>query len=165
MIEKIQNVREELLLSIQGLTDQEFNVKVEVEDWSIAQIFMHLFLLERVMTRSIKDQLEGGSLVTVEEKPVHLTVIRKKKLKAPSFLEPKDRFYSFEEVVNKLSKSRQALIEVVRNADESSLKQKAIPHPAFGQLNLKQVVEFIGYHEQRHISQIEEIKQKINQLK
>ncbi|WP_257349517.1 DinB family protein [Pseudalkalibacillus decolorationis] len=50
---------------------------------------------------------------------------------------------------------------VIKNIDDPDLLQKrSFAHPIFKEMQLAQWIEFIGYHERRHIKQIEEILSK-----
>lgn len=156
-----QIIREELLQSVDGLSDTQINERVEEGSWTIAQVLMHLYLLERAITKTIVDQIANGNSTNVEDKPIHLVTDRRKKIVAPSFLEPKDDFTTLEDIKEKLTKSRDALIGVVDQADKSLLELRAMPHPLFGAINLKQAISFIGLHEKRHLEQIEEVKKRL----
>ncbi|WP_084780353.1 DinB family protein [Bacillus massilinigeriensis] len=158
-----QIIREEIFDSIGGLTDQQINKRVEEGGWTIAQVLLHLFLLERVVTKAFTEQLRSEIKWVVEDKPIQYTTDRRKKIKAPSYLEPSSKFITLSDVKEKLAQSRRDFTEVVRGADESLLNERAIPHPVFGSLNLNQWISFIGLHEKRHLKQIEEIKEKLYQ--
>ena len=54
---------------------------------------------------------------------------------------------------------KKAMIDCIRS--EEALQKKAYPHPIFGLIRLDEWVPFIGYHEKRHLEQIEEIKAKL----
>ena len=41
------------------------------------------------------------------------------------------------------------------------LEDKSVTHPVLGAMSVKQMIEFVGLHEKRHIGQIREIKQSI----
>ena len=51
------------------------------------------------------------------------------------------------------------------DADEQNIKFRRIAenrmNRVFGDMNLKQWIEFVGYHEERHMEQIHEIKEKL----
>lgn len=43
----------------------------------------------------------------------------------------------------------------------TSLRSKSFPHPVFGEMDLTQWIDFTSYHEERHLGQIQEIKQRL----
>ncbi|WP_373464670.1 DinB family protein [Bacillus sp. V2I10] len=66
------------------------------------------------------------------------------------------------ELLSKLEESRRELINFAETAPVQALNEKAMKHPHLGELSLKQWVEFIGYHEKRHLLQIAEVKSEAN---
>ncbi|MBM7647682.1 hypothetical protein JOC78_000603 [Bacillus ectoiniformans] len=159
----IEQVRQEVLNSVTGLTNSQLNWRPEENSWSIIQVLDHLYLMERAVAKGIVSQLNDDSSEAVEDKPIELTVDRSVKVTAPSFVVPADGEMNVEEVKAKLAESRRSLIEIVNGSDAEALESKSYPHPVFGSLNLKQWVPFIGFHEKRHLDQMNEIKEKLNQ--
>ena len=160
-MEANQQFREEVLQAVTGLSDEQLNKQVEPGRWSIMQVLEHLYLIEKSITRMISYQLENGETKQAAGMPVELTVDRSRKLTAPSFSEPTSEFITLEDMKQKLAKSREIFNQVVNDADPAVLEQRAYPHPAFGELSLKQWIPFIGLHEKRHLAQIEELKGKL----
>ncbi|MBW7651703.1 DinB family protein [Anoxybacillus sp. ST4] len=153
-----EKVRQQLIQSVSSLSDEQLNTRVTEGNWTIAQVLEHLYLIETSIATMIAHTLTYGVSEPVEKKPIHLTIDRSKKVEAPDFARPSDRFFSRHELEEKLDQSRQRLRKVAEQANEADLETKSFSHPVFGPLNLKQWVEFVGYHEQRHLLQIEEIK-------
>ncbi|KGR79306.1 DinB family protein [Ureibacillus manganicus] len=151
-------VREELLQVIEGLTDEQINEVVEDGKWTIAQVLEHLYLTEKIVVRSFS----GAQHITAENpvklRKVHLTQDRSQKVNAPKFLVPSNEYQTVEQLSEKLKKSRESLQAFMSEVSENDLNGKFLPHPFFDKLTLNQWVEFLGYHEKRHIAQIEELK-------
>lgn len=160
-MEQNAKIREEVLQSVKGLSDEQLNEQVEHGKWSIIQVLDHLYLMEKSVTHTISNELANGERKTVKEKPIQLTTNRSTKVEVPSFVIPSTDFITLKDMTAKLSQSRNALINVVDSADEKLLEHRAYPHPAFGEMNLKQWIPFIGLHEKRHLAQIEELKAKL----
>lgn len=160
MIEN-EKIREEVIQAVKDLSDEELNKCVEEGKWSIMEVLEHLYLLERAVSYSILKQLENDQSEPATEKPIHLAVNRKTKIQAPDYVSPTGRITTWEVMAEKLGKSRQGLLDAVVNVDEILLENKSFLHPVFGQLSLKQWVSFIGYHEKRHLEQINEIKEQL----
>jgi len=160
-MEENMKVREEILQSVGGLSDEKLNERLEDGSWTIMQMLEHLYLMENSIVHTISDQLANGENKTVDDKPIHLTTNRSKKVDAPSFVIPSINFITLEEIQSKLAESRDTLINVIESADPSLFEQRAYPHPSFGDLSLKQWIPFIGLHEKRHLAQIEELKEKL----
>ncbi|MFD0957571.1 DinB family protein [Virgibacillus alimentarius] len=153
--------RQEILDVVSGLSDEVLNKKVEEDRWSIMQVLEHLYLIEKAVTHSIADQIENGENKEVSKKPIEMSVDRSTKAKAPSFAQPSNEFITLNEMKEKLAASRADLTKLAESAEAKILEQRTYPHPAFGDLSLKQWIPFIGYHEKRHLKQIEEVKQEL----
>lgn len=156
-----EKIREDVLQAVEGLSDEQLNTELEKGRWTIMQVLDHLYLMERSITSTITEQLAEGEYRTVSDKPVHLTVDRSKKVETPSFADPSDEFIPLTDMKERLSQSRQALNDIAKEADDNMLEHRAYPHPAFGELSLKQWIAFVGYHEKRHLEQIEELKKHL----
>ncbi|MBM7692814.1 putative damage-inducible protein DinB [Peribacillus deserti] len=160
-METNKRFREELLNSVGTLTDEQINLQIEEGRWTIAQILEHLYLMETSITKAIVEVLGSGESQPAEDKPIHLAVNRAHRVEAPIFVTPSDDYKTLHELTEKLTSSRQLLISIVNTAEEDQLKQKSYPHPVFGRLSLFQWIPFVGYHEKRHLEQIEELKAKL----
>ncbi|WP_102029009.1 DinB family protein [Salirhabdus sp. Marseille-P4669] len=161
MKEFISKAREELLAAVENLSDQQLNFVVEEGTWSIMQVLEHLYLIEKSVAKGLAKEVEKEHGKQTEEKPIHLTPIRKKRVDAPAFSIPSNDFVPLIAMKRKLDGSRDALLQAIAGVDEETLQSKSMPHMVFGDLNLKQWVEFIGFHEQRHLEQIKEVKERL----
>ncbi|HWI47473.1 MAG TPA: DinB family protein [Rummeliibacillus sp.] len=149
--------REALLKRVSGLSDEQLNEVVEEGKWTISQVLEHLYLIEVDATHVIQEALLNNEYNPTKSKPVHLAVDRTHKVKAQENWVPSNEHQTLENLKQKLTNSREALVKSIQEVREEDLNQKSLPHPAFGLLSINQWVSFIGYHEQRHIGQIEEI--------
>jgi uncharacterized damage-inducible protein DinB len=157
---KVVEIREKLGEAIEGIPYEKMNEKPSKDEWSIAQIVLHLAGAE---TRFMKLALDAA-----QEQPGHkgeavdLSVFedKNKKLKAP--IDPPEDPQTFGELVNALRASRSLTEEFIGKYSEAVLAQKTMNHHRFGTMPVWQVLELLGRHEQRHIHQIEETKKKIS---
>ena len=161
-MEHNKKVREELLKSVEALTDQQVNEVVEEGTWSIAQNLEHLYLMEMSVAKGIMHAQSQGEVKPVKEKPVHLTVDRTTKVPAPPYLEPSTSFQTLSELKERLTQSRELLLQTIADLNEQQLDEKSFKHPVFGTLSIRQWVSFVGYHEERHRLQIEEVKRRLS---
>ncbi|PFA67656.1 hypothetical protein CN378_09010 [Bacillus sp. AFS015802] len=160
-IKIIEDIRAELLNSVNDLTDEQLNSKLEEDRWTIMQVLDHLYLMERSLTKAIQMTLQKGEEQQVESKPIHFTVDRSTKVDAPPFVVPSEEKQTLQEMKDKLGASRKDLLAFLETTNKEALQKKAYPHPIFGQIRLDEWVPFIGYHEKRHLEQIEELKSKL----
>ncbi|HZG72581.1 MAG TPA: DinB family protein [Chondromyces sp.] len=156
-----EKIREDVLRSVSNLTDDQLNQHTNQGEWSIMQVLYHLYLIEKAVVQTIDETIAKGEKRTVEEKPIHLTINRSVKAKAPAFAEPSKEFVPLKIIKEKLAESRKALHEAVEKVDSADLDQNSYPHPVFGALSLSQWVEFVGWHEKRHLEQINELKEAL----
>ncbi|MFC0188622.1 DinB family protein [Fictibacillus aquaticus] len=157
IIQFINEERARLWITAEGLSEEQLNDQSEPEKWSVMQVLQHLYLIEKSITRSIQDHIKKVDVLATENKPIHLTVDRTTKVEAPDYVIPSREFTTMQTMRDRLEGSRKALLELVSGTDHDEMCKKGFKHPIFGMLNLEQWVEFIGYHEKRHIFQIEEI--------
>jgi len=157
-MESQNRIRDLVLESIRNLSDEEINVVVEEETWSIAQVLEHLYIMEVNVTRQIELALQQDAFDKPGTFPLHVIADRTKKISAPEFLIPSNDFHTVDDLKQKLASSRASLEKIIGQISEDELNRITFAHRRFGVLTLKQWVELVGYHEQRHIDQIEEIK-------
>lgn len=161
---EIKNVREEIWNSVTGLTDAQLNEVVEEGKWSIAQVLEHLHLMEENVIRLIQHALNQNEFEVPGTFPVQMVADRTKKTAAPEILNPSNNFQTLEELKKKLSQSRDSLEKVIQNLSADELNGKTFEHRRFGVLSIKQWISLVGYHEKRHIGQIEEIKKELEKV-
>jgi uncharacterized damage-inducible protein DinB len=160
--ESLAGIREELLKEISGLSDRDANQKPSEEEWSVAQVLEHLHLVERAVASQIRHGMYEESDRPFDPRPVERTLDRTIKVKVPNpALEPKNEVQELSELTEKLARSREQLEESLAGFTLDELERKAFGHPAFGMLSLKQWVDFLLFHEQRHLEQIREIKERL----
>ncbi|SEA19156.1 DinB superfamily protein [Thalassobacillus cyri] len=155
---QIEEKRQQVLDFVNGLHDEDARTKPDEHTWSILETLEHLYLIEGWVTQQLKEALAKEEVQEVREKPVGRTVDRSHKMDVPDSLRPKGQFDSIEEATDSLAKTRDSLLFLIRNYDQEQLQKRALPHPAFGKMNLEQWVEFIGFHELRHLEQMKEVK-------
>lgn len=160
MNENIQ-IRNEILETVGDLSNDQLNKKLKEDQWSIMQVLDHLYLMEAGLVKIMTKTFNTAPSEEISEKPIHLTVDRTVKFNAPPYFVPTNEFITLEEMKQKLTNSRNALHMFVEETKDYQLEDKGFPHPAFGQVNLKQWIPFIGLHEKRHLDQINDIKNQL----
>ncbi|MGM0750668.1 MAG: DinB family protein [Bacillota bacterium] len=160
-IKLIEDIRADLMNKVSDLTNDDLNKRIEEDRWTIMQVLDHLYLMERSLTKAIQSTLAKGEDQEVSSKPIHYTVDRSTKVDAPPFVVPTDESLTLQEMKEKLEASRKDLLTFLDTTNKEALQKKAYPHPIFGLIRLDEWVPFIGYHEKRHLEQIEEIKAKL----
>ncbi|WP_028777268.1 DinB family protein [Shimazuella kribbensis] len=149
-------VRRNIWKNVKPLSDQQLNQSESTDRWSIAQILDHLLIIENFITKKIKDTLDVPTPPPIN-KPIHLTLNRSRKIKSPTTVS--NDFQTLQSLQKKLNASRYSFESLIEQMTQEQLEQKSISHPVFGdRMSLKQWIEFVGLHEQRHLEQIKEVK-------
>ncbi|HSI68091.1 MAG TPA: DinB family protein [Planococcus sp. (in: firmicutes)] len=161
--EENEKIRNEILVAANALPDDRLNTKPTDKEWSPMQILEHLHLMETVIATNISKQLLKEDSKKAMKKPIQMTVNRAIKVDAPEYVTPSEEYITLSEMEQRLTKSRELLNGVYDTSTDEILSAKSMPHPVFGKVPLTQWFPFIGYHEKRHLKQLEEAINKINQ--
>jgi uncharacterized damage-inducible protein DinB len=157
--DNLYETRNNLVKEITSLSNTQFNGRLGMNMWSIAQVCHHLVLVEQATIKAIAWGLKKVDNTQKERKNVHLMLDRTKKFKAPEIVEPDVEPFEVQSMIDLLNDSRKKLLTFLSTIeDKSILTERSVKHPAFGELPLDQWIEHIYLHEQRHIEQIKEIK-------
>lgn len=157
--DKLYETRNNLVKEIASLNYTQFNGRLGMNMWSIAQVCHHLVLVEQATIKAIAWGLKKVDNTQTERKNVHLMLDLTKKFKAPEFVEPDVEPFEVQSIIDLLNDSRKKLLTFLSTIeDKSILAEKSFKHPALGELPLDQWIEQIYLHEQRHTEQIKEIK-------
>lgn len=162
MIAQLSETRNHLIKEIIVLSSPSFNNRWEPNEWSIAQVCHHLFLVERATARAIEIGLKTSSYKKAAQKDFQFVLDRTRKRIAPEIVEPGDGPFEVQQILKWLHDSRDYLITLLNSIeDKSILDEKSFQHPVYGNLSLNQWVELLYLHEQRHIGQIIDMKRAI----
>ena len=157
--DNLYETRNNLVKEITSLSYTQFNGRLGMNMWSIAQVCHHLVLVEQATIKAIAWGLKKVDNTQTERKNVHLMLDRTKKFKAPEIVEPDVEPFEVQSIIDLLNDSRKKFLTFLSTIeDKSILAEKSFKHPALGELPLDQWIEQIYLHEQRHIEQIKEIK-------
>ncbi|MEI4769528.1 DinB family protein [Psychrobacillus sp. FJAT-51614] len=157
--DNLYETRNMLVKEIASLSYSQFNGRLGVNMWSIAQVCHHLVLVEQATIKAIAFGLKKVDNTQTERKNVHLILDRTKKFKAPEIVEPDVEPFEVQSIIDLLNDSRKKFLTFLSTIeDKSILAERSFKHPALGELPLDQWIEQIYLHEQRHTEQIKEIK-------
>ena len=161
LLEQLNATRAQLIKEIEEIDHAAINRKPDVNSWSIAQICHHLVLVEASTMKAIAWGLSSQKNTNPERINVQHMKDRTRKLIAPKIVEPTDEPFEVPQLITLLEDTRERLTDFLLGIEDVSLlAQKAVKHPAFGELPLDQWIEQVYLHEQRHIEQIKERKER-----
>jgi uncharacterized damage-inducible protein DinB len=155
--EQTYEARKELLQLLKSISEGQLHQKAAEERWTVSQNVEHLYLIENKITNGLKKAVQAD--IQVDEKELDLAKIlanRTYKVQAPEDIVPSSHPYTKEELIQMLEQSRTNLNTFIQEADEDALHKYGFNHRRIGYLSAQQWVQLIGYHERRHINQIEE---------
>ncbi|MDT5156757.1 MAG: hypothetical protein QOH51_1114 [Acidobacteriota bacterium] len=171
IFDEIDRTRSRLLQTIEGLTDEQQGFRPAPEKWSVAQLCEHLSIVERnvlgLVERILGKAEESGQAradgepfppVSIEESVEQTRAV---KLNAPESVRPGDA-RPLADSLDAMRSTRAALHALRPRLERIDGHATRFPHPAWGPLNLYQWLLFIGAHEDRHIAQIEALKETMD---
>jgi hypothetical protein len=167
IFESIDETRQRLFNRVEGLTDEQANAHASANAWSVKDIIEHLTIMEDRLVRMMKVMLtkaEGASAASnggaVEIKPFSLEKFiersRSEKYTAPEAVRPSGTVH-LPDLLARMRGSREELRTLQSRIEATDLSAFTYPHPAFGPLDFYQWLALIGFHEERHLGQIESV--------
>ena len=160
----VEEKRKELLQSFAGAPSSRLSQRVVKDSWSVAEILDHLRMVEsgvaRLITKRVGQAREAGlgkekstaSVMPSFDK--YSALLEGAILKSPEMVLPRAKV-DFNEALEGLESSRDALRAAVISADGLALGEIKHTHAVLGELDLYQWLIFVGQHEGRHKKQIE----------
>ena len=149
---------------------ERFAERPEADRWSAAELLEHLARVEsgcaNVIAKRAARARESGVGVERDDGSMlgaldgrHVTD-RSRKLKAPEIVAPAGGF-TRDAALDALSKSRAEFTRAVADADGLALGEVRHTHVVLGEIDLYQWMLFVGQHERRHLSQLQEIAEQL----
>jgi hypothetical protein len=166
--EHIDRTRARLLSAVEGLSEEQQGFSPAPERWSVAQLCEHLSIVEGNVAALLgkllgKAEESGAGVaaagdfdpVSIEEFVERARVV---KYEAPERIRPTGALRLADSLA-RLSESRAALHALRPRVERADGRAIHFPHPAWGPLDLYQWLLFVGAHEDRHLAQIEALKE------
>jgi hypothetical protein len=166
--EHIDRTRARLLSAVEGLSEEQQGFSPAPERWSVAQLCEHLSIVEgnvaALLGKLLGKAEESGAgaaaagdfdPVSIEEFVERARVV---KYEAPERIRPTGAL-PLADSLARLSESRAALHALRPRVERADGRAIHFPHPAWGPLDLYQWLLFVGAHEDRHLAQIEALKE------
>lgn len=166
---ELEHARRELLDAAHEIPRSVRATRPAPDRWSAAEVLAHLVKVEdqsgRLFSVGARRLRESGA---AEEQDTDAAPIidgfarfrvdaRLRVVAAPDMVAP-DADASFDEAIAALAATRARLLESMRKASGLALSSASAPHPALGPLTLYEWLLMIARHEQRHASQLREIR-------
>ena len=165
--EHIDRARARLLAAVEGLSEEQQAFSPAPGRWSVAELVEHLSIVEGNVA-TLLDKLLGkagesgaGGATPGDFGPVSIEEFversRDARFEAPERIRPTG--LPLADSLARLRDSRAALHALRPRVERADGRALRFPHPAWGPLDLYQWLLFVGAHEDRHLAQIEALKQ------
>jgi len=164
--EQIDDTRARLLAAVEGLSEAQHSFSPAPERWSVAQLVEHLSIVEgnvaALLDKLLGKAEEAGAATPGDFGPVSIEEFversRTAKYEAPERIRPTG-VLPVADSLARLCESRTVIRALRPRVERADGRAVRFPHPAWGPLDLYQWLLFVGAHEDRHLSQIEALKE------
>jgi len=168
ILEQLNATRSRLLSVLNGLSNDQLNYKPDDNTWSISQIVQHIVTVEDGSAQMIRIGLTQEPNFIPTDIPLEKLILdRSNKVNAPERLHPPTDSKTMSQLKEILNNSREKFVDTLNGIEDITLLEKTAPprsHPVFGQLSTGQWIRAARLHEERHIQQIEELKERLSSI-
>ena len=159
IIVQINKTYERLTNLIISFSQEEINTVPFPDSWTAAQVIVHVtksnVSIAQALTMKAKTSHRSPDVRVQELKDIFLDF--NTKLKSPDFILPEKDTYDKETIFTNLERS----ISRLKEESEKVNLSDAIHHSAFGDITKLELLHFVVYHTQRHIHQLKNIFQLV----
>ena len=163
LLEQLESSRNEMLASIEGLTEAQWKFKPAPAVWSIEECAEHIILAEGYIFAGSQQMLKtpavprpANSTAEADRKIVATIKDRSQKATAPEPITPKGAFATPADAAREFSARRQKTIDYVKDTQDE-LRAHAGKGPV-GEMDSYQLLLLLAAHSSRHTAQILEVK-------
>ena len=168
LIDLLEANAKKFLADIEHVSDEQWKFKPASNAWSVGEVSEHITLSEALLYSIVQKTLltppddEKAKTLAGNEKQLLVSVMdRSAKAQAPEVIKPIGRFVTKKELIEAFEIARAKTINYVKTTQDP-LKNHVARHPAFGELTTYQWLVLIAGHANRHVAQLEEVKNNIN---
>lgn len=152
--------------AFRSIGPKQFFAKPAADQWSIAETVEHVTIVEvgsgkLIRTKLTETEPDAGLLAEAEDGSARIEArlgVEGGPFQAPERVLPKGRWSSAEEMLAVFEENRAATIEFIESTP-LDLTRYVAPHPRFGPIHGLDWAYFLALHTDRHLRQIERIKQ------
>ena len=158
---ELECARDAFLASIDGLDAAQWRFAPTPDQWSIAEVAVHVSMVGREIGLMLRgplldsplDEGHAPSEATIRQR----LLSRDHKVKAPERFVPREIPATADVVRREFLAHRGELLAWLGHTD-APLRSHRLPHPRLGPLDGVEWLAFLAAHELRHVAQIEEAK-------
>ncbi|MFV8225844.1 DinB family protein [Christiangramia aquimixticola] len=152
---------------VEGLSEEQMQFSADENSWTIAQIVEHINIVEGGLKGLLNSKLEAGENSEMRDQIkfsdaelLAFITNRREKIKTQPQFEPADSFTSSAEALDAFNDQREKIVDWLKDSN-ADLRNYVAEFP-FGMIDGYQTVLFMAGHTERHIKQIEEVKNNPN---
>ncbi|MCG9972401.1 DinB family protein [Christiangramia crocea] len=159
----LEETREGLEESVEGLSDAQMQFKPDAEGWSVAEIVEHIIIVEGGLRSMLEAKFAEdptpelkAEVKMTDEQILGFITDRSQKVKTQSQFEPSAKYATSEEALEAFNDQREDIVDFLKDT-EVDMRNYINEFP-FGKIDAYQTVLFMAGHTARHTQQIEEVK-------
>ena len=162
-LKRLDSVHQKLIEIVSPLEPELYSQRPTDDEWSVAEIVHHLFLvedrviqeLERALAREPKRVGLFRRLI-----PTSIVSVRLIRVKAPKAMNPLEAPPKTLAIEN-FNRVRNSLKNLCATHGHDRFRKLVFKHPFLGDIDGVATISFVGYHERRHYKQIREVLRKL----
>ena len=157
---EFESVTKEFMDLISSFSQEQINTIPFEGSWTAAQVAEHIIKSDTGMIKI----LYGPTKQTTRQPDENIESLKAQfldfttKLESPKFIIPASVAYDKETLLNSLRRTRIKINEAIKTLDAGA----TCPGPVLGELTRLEIFNFIIFHTQRHIHQLKNIFQKVD---
>lgn len=159
--QKMESERESIIAEMRNYSADQLVSKPSENEWSVAEVIMHLVVAESGALAYMRKKLEFGghrkatASSSFKQKLLNFAISLPIKFKAPKVAQIEEgEKITFNEAADKWFSVRQELLAEYDKMDDELASHELFKHPAAGKLSALQSVKFMRQHMNRHVKQI-----------
>lgn len=166
---KMESEREAVVNAMKNYNTSQLEKKPAANEWSVAEVIMHLVVAESGALAYMRKKLEFGGHQKAtagagfKQKLLNLAIALPIKFKAPKVADIQEgQKVTFDEAAAKWADVRKKLLAEYDKMDDDLVTHELFKHPAAGKLSALQSVKFMRQHMNRHIKQMHNTIKKVS---
>jgi len=165
-INHLKQTQADLLEAVQGLTDSQLNWKAAADRWSVLECVQHIVLASSALFQMGQGALKESNDTSMksgvtDDQLIKMVEDRSRKVQTSEPLRPVNSpYHTLSETLKAFNDDRNRLVDYVQTTNDD-LRGHIAKMP-FGNIDCYQLVLMISAHTNRHMQQINEVKDDAN---
>lgn len=163
-LRRLDSVHGKLHTVVNSVDRSLFTKRPAENEWSVGEVVHHLLLVEERVLAELARTIDTTTPKVGFLKrllPMRIVSLRVKRIEAPKVVRPAQTVPERDQLLHDYDLARQRLKDFCVAQGAAKLRGTSLPHPVFGYINGVAAVSMVGFHEQRHLKQINQIIKKL----